>query len=57
MLLLLSPISSQILRPGGAITMSNTPISLVPGDMIAVEGTNSELLAPITSPLKHASSH
>ena len=43
-------IGSQILSPGGAITISNTPISLVPGGTIAVEGTNSQLLAPIPSP-------
>lgn len=43
-------IGSQILTPGGAITISNTPISLVPGGTIAVEGTNSQLLAPIPSP-------
>ena len=43
-------IGSQILTPGGAITISNTPISLVPGGTIAVEGTSSQLLAFDPSP-------
>ena len=43
-------IGSQVLTPGGAITISNTPVSLFPGGTIAVEGTNSQLLASIASP-------
>ena len=43
-------IGSQILTPGGAITISNTPISLVPGGTIAVEGTHRQLLASNQNP-------
>ncbi|KAK3168751.1 hypothetical protein OEA41_005199 [Lepraria neglecta] len=43
-------IGSQVLTPGGAVTISNTPISLVPGGTIAVVGTSSQLLAPMTTP-------
>ena len=43
-------IGSQVLTPGGAVTISNTPISLVPGGTIAVVGTSSQLLAPMTMP-------
>ena len=42
-------IGNQILEPGGAITIPNTPISLVPDGTIAVVGTNSPLLASIPS--------
>ena len=42
-------IGTQILTPGGAITISNTPISLAPGGTIAVVGTKSQLLVSIPS--------
>ena len=43
-------ISSQVLTPRAPVTISNTPISLVPGGTIAVVGTSSQLLAPMTTP-------
>ena len=37
-------IAGQTLTPGGAITVSGTPISVIPGDSVAVVGVTSQLL-------------
>jgi len=39
-------IASQTLSPGGAITVSGTPISLGPGASVAIVGTSTQQLSP-----------